>query len=337
MIKMAKQLNSPNLWVLKSKGESSAFGGNLGYADKVNSVYVYDTNVKNHDKVKADDFVVIVNKAYILGFARINAVKIRKSVSKIRYRCPICNTQEHYRRAGITPAYKCRNKHEFDTPVEQNILVDEYSAHYGNSFISAPPKTDVKILRDYFIRWNLYYSIQPAEIEFFKDNFRQIYNNLKLNKPTSFTPKPVFLIPELSPYKPDSADTRVYKLRKIPSREGQQRFKELLLGIYGSTCMLTACDIQETIEASHICPYRGKKDHHPANGLLLRKDLHSLFDADLFGIHPETLKIHLHSSLQNSYYKKYEGKSIKPANKKFNPSKEALSVRWRAFKKLSGL
>ncbi|OQP61907.1 hypothetical protein A3860_29875 [Niastella vici] len=333
---MPEKTSPANLWILKSKGENSAFGGNTGYADKVDAVYVYDTNVKNHDKVKVNDYVVIVNKKYILGFAKINSVMERKNVPKVRYRCPECNTQEHYKRVGITPTYKCRNKHEFDNPIEQNILVNEYTAHYNSSFIPAPPKTDVKILRAYFIRWNLYYSIQPAEVTFLNDNFRPIYNRLK-NKTTAIAPKPAFEIPVLHPYEPDSADTRTYKLRKTPSRQGQQRFKEQLLGIYGDTCMLTGCNIKETIEASHICFYRGKKDHHPANGLLLRKDIHSLFDANLFGIHPETMKVHLHSSLRNSYYEKLEGKSIKLRNKKFNPSTKALIKRWKEFKSKSDL
>ena len=31
-------------------------------------------------------------------------------------------------------------------------------------------------------------------------------------------------------------------------------------------------------------PYRGTKDNHPDNGLLLRADIHTLFDLDMIGI-----------------------------------------------------
>jgi len=58
--------------------------------------------------------------------------------------------------------------------------------------------------------------------------------------------------------------------------------------------MLTECSVTKAIEACHINPYRGPEDNHPENGLLLRKDLHALFDNNLIGIHPDTLIIHLH-------------------------------------------
>jgi|SRR5450432_2600362 len=102
------------LWILKSKGEESAFGGNSGYADKPMSQYVYDTNVINHDKLNVGDPVVVANKKFIIGYAKIISIKIRKRISKKRYRCPVCNTQEHYSRKGQFPKYKCRKKHEFD-------------------------------------------------------------------------------------------------------------------------------------------------------------------------------------------------------------------------------
>jgi HNH endonuclease len=34
----------------------------------------------------------------------------------------------------------------------------------------------------------------------------------------------------------------------------------------------------DILEAAHISPYRGEEDNHPENGLLLRADLHTLFD-----------------------------------------------------------
>jgi len=48
------------------------------------------------------------------------------------------------------------------------------------------------------------------------------------------------------------------------------------------------------LEAAHIKPYRGKTDSHLENGLLLRADLHTLFDLNLIGVEPDTLTVRVH-------------------------------------------
>src|SRR5271155_3471993 len=42
------------------------------------------------------------------------------------------------------------------------------------------------------------------------------------------------------------------------------------------------------LEAAHISPYRGLQSNHPQNGLLLRADLHSLFDLGMLAVDPLT-------------------------------------------------
>jgi putative restriction endonuclease len=37
--------------------------------------------------------------------------------------------------------------------------------------------------------------------------------------------------------------------------------------------------------------YRGMKDNDPSNGLLLRTDIHTLYDLNLLGIEPDSLKV----------------------------------------------
>ena len=55
------------------------------------------------------------------------------------------------------------------------------------------------------------------------------------------------------------------------------------------------------LEAAHISPYRGEDDNHVENGLLLRSDIHTLFDLDLLGIDPERLRVVLHQDLVEEY------------------------------------
>src|SRR5690606_14516906 len=86
-------------------------------------------------------------------------------------------------------------------------------------------------------------------------------------------------------------DDRESVFRSIKARRGQQKFRESLCKRYNNTCVVTGCKILDILEAAHIMPYRGKKDNHPSNGLLLRADIHTLFDLDLIGIDPKSLLV----------------------------------------------
>jgi hypothetical protein len=86
--------------------------------------------------------------------------------------------------------------------------------------------------------------------------------------------------------------------------------------------------VLDVLEAAHIKPYQGEGDNHPANGLLLRADIHTLFDLDLLGIEPDKLRIELHPSIA-SEYAKFAGKKLGCTHGR--PSKEALSQRYRLF------
>ncbi|WP_200883691.1 HNH endonuclease [Archangium violaceum] len=50
---------------------------------------------------------------------------------------------------------------------------------------------------------------------------------------------------------------------------------------YGGRCALTDCEEPRVLEAAHIFPYHGPQTNHVTNGLLLRADLHVLFDLGL--------------------------------------------------------
>ena len=56
--------------------------------------------------------------------------------------------------------------------------------------------------------------------------------------------------------------------------------------------------ISETLEAAHIIPYKGSSTNHIQNGILLRADIHTLFDLDLLRI-DENYLIHLDKSISD--------------------------------------
>lgn len=67
--------------------------------------------------------------------------------------------------------------------------------------------------------------------------------------------------------------------RLIAPRLGQGAFRVLVTDAYNRRCTVTQEKTLPALEAAHIRPYAEGGSHLASNGLLLRRDLHSLFDA----------------------------------------------------------
>ena len=73
----------------------------------------------------------------------------------------------------------------------------------------------------------------------------------------------------------------------IRPRLGQGAFRVLVTDIYGRRCAVTQERTLPALEAAHIRPYGDGGDHEARNGLLLRRDIHSLFDAGYVTVTPD--------------------------------------------------
>jgi hypothetical protein len=134
-------------------------------------------------------------------------------------------------------------------------------------------------------------------------------------------------------YIPQKGDRRKLINRQIRERRGQQQFREALCRRYANRCVMTACDVLAVLEAAHIRPYRGENDNDPGNGLLLRADIHTLFDLNLIGIEPDRLQVELHPDLaKDEEYRKLAGMTLACASH-HQPSRVALKLRYEEFKK----
>jgi putative restriction endonuclease len=63
----------------------------------------------------------------------------------------------------------------------------------------------------------------------------------------------------------------------IPPRLGQGAFRVLVTDVYRRRCAVTQERTLPALEAAHIRPYSDGDEHEARNGLLLRRDIHSLF------------------------------------------------------------
>ena len=117
-------------------------------------------------------------------------------------------------------------------------------------------------------------------------------------------------------------------MRLIKARQGQREFRDALIEAYDGKCAVTGCDAVRALEASHIKPHTGPLSNVVSNGLLLRSDIHTLFDLGLIVIHPESLRVAIDPELQGTSYRQFEGVPISvPGNPKDWPDADCLRHR----------
>lgn len=108
----------------------------------------------------------------------------------------------------------------------------------------------------------------------------------------------------------DFEDSRRRIEQQIYVRQGGGAFRRAALRNFDGRCAISGCDVAPVLEAAHIVPYLGAHTNAADNALLLRADLHTLFDQQLLSINAETLKVELDESLRNSIYAELSGQSI---------------------------
>ena len=114
-------------------------------------------------------------------------------------------------------------------------------------------------------------------------------------------------------------------LASVVRRQGQPHFRRQLLNAYEGRCAMSQFDAEDALEAAHIDPYSGPPSNRTANGLLLRADMHDLFDLRLLAVDTRTQKLVLSEKLAQTRYESYAGRRIHlPSDRQLWPSVERL-------------
>lgn len=116
----------------------------------------------------------------------------------------------------------------------------------------------------------------------------------------------------------------------VAPRLGQGTFRMAVADAYGRACAITTEHSLPALEAAHIQPYAQGGRHLVSNGLLLRSDLHRLFDAGYITVTPDrTVEVsgRLRDDYENgrSYYPLH-GQTIQvPARSEDRPDRALLA------------
>ena len=128
----------------------------------------------------------------------------------------------------------------------------------------------------------------------------------------------------------NSKDGRSRVVEAVTRRRGHPTLRQNLLAAYEHQCAVTGFNATDTLEVAYIIPYRGKYTHHPSNGILLRADLHTLFDLGKIAVDTRTMTIILADDLRDSSYRILAGRPLRyPKEEAHRPSTEGLDLHRR--------
>ncbi len=113
-------------------------------------------------------------------------------------------------------------------------------------------------------------------------------------------------------------------------RLGQGSFRVIVTDAYERRCAVTGERTLPVLDAAHIRPYKDGGPHDPRNGLLLRTDLHRLFDKGYVTVTP-ALNVEVSRRIKEEFengrdYYAFHGRPLRaPASAAFRPDPTQLA------------
>lgn len=334
---------SPRAWsLLALSDERRQYGGNTGYGDQLTSVYLYDAAVQNHKQLAEGDLVLIRDSDHLVGLAQVEKI-ISSTVNKVRQRCPACGKVTIKLRKTSTPPWRCSAGHEFQQPTSETISLAGYEARYGQTFVATPGAIPVEDIKAAARRPSDQLSIEEIDISSLEARLSRMFpqaraliarfsDSCTLEQTDAIERADETSRQEATEFIASMCDSRESILRAIRVRRGQRTFRDNLIKRYGGRCVVSGCRVLDILEAAHISPYLGAADNHPQNGLLLRADLHTLFDLNLMAIEPGSLVIKFHPKVCADGYAQFDGTALQ-FDARSMPAAEPIARRWGVFLK----
>ncbi len=192
----------------------------------------------------------------------------------------------------------CRHcKSEFDRPIKRSQPVTEYTAMYGSSWQAldgAITYGELEPLLD-GVAQN---AIRPCRV----DGLMKLLDRISVSAPEDLAVLAVGKSTRSSLISGGHGEA-IVRIRK-----GQSKFRRALLQRYGLVCAVTGPCPAEILKAAHIRPFAEHGTHELKDGILLRADIHQLFDAGRVTIDPENLVLVMHPGLDRyPHYRELRG------------------------------
>lgn len=222
---------------------------------------------------------MIRDDAVVLGAGWIDSIETAPA-RKVRYRCPACTRAGVKLRSKSHPKWRCPDcGAEFDKPIEEELQVIRSIANYSRTWRPADQDFPHAALTSAYVAESWQHAIRRLD----PPKLRPILEGY-LRTGDSWWEKHV---------REEERIPGGHSLAMAKTRLGQQRFREAMLKHYGEACAFTGPQPPGALQAAHLYLYSKNPRHDPHGGLLLRCDLHALFDRWLITIDPDNWTIQL--------------------------------------------
>jgi hypothetical protein len=254
-------------WLVTTKTDYRRLGGYTKYDDDPSSHYSYDSNVANSRQLAPGDRLVFWDEVNLIGASTVASIEQWPGTKNIS-RCPHCSTTNIASRKTKSPRFRCDDCHEeFQTPIVTQAEVTHYRTDHEQGWVDLAGFLDGATLRQ-FTRYSQN-SIRRLDWDQFALAIEAAAGSTVLN--------PVNIAQDL-------VIGGGHTTRQVRVRIGQPAFRGELIRKYGQACAFSGPAPKEALEACHLYSYAEIGRHDLEGGLLLRRDLHRLFDQGLLAV-----------------------------------------------------
>jgi hypothetical protein len=275
------------VFVMKSDAERS-WAANRGYDDSAGIYYSYDSNVGNSRQVSVGDLIIVREDDHVAGWGLIEYIEVTENSPKEIVRCPNCRKTNFSRRKTMSPANKCsacRFEFEDHEAYVSNELVTAFRAYYANTWTEAARPVFRTELETIIKTRDTFNAIRPLDQNKLTP-FLETISGRDVDLVADFGEQEVAII------------LGGHVEATVRRRRGQREFRFKMMEKFGEICAFSGEQPPQVLEAAHINSFARTGEHHLDGGLLLRRDFHSLFDANLMTINPSSWQIEIAPRLQ---------------------------------------
>lgn len=284
-------------WLLMAVGNERGHGGNSGYDDQIDAYYSWDSKVPNHKSIREGDPVAVWDKTRLLGVSVVEKIETWSGLKEL-HRCPACGTTRISSRATMDPRYRCMKcRHEFPAPKPDFVAVTHYRARYDAAWTWLEGALGEREIRSHAVHAGDINAIRPLHWRTFRTALLAASGELALHRVAARV--------DLS-WASDGVHIELphgFHRAVVRVRRGQRQFRDHLLADQGSVCAFTGSAPSRVLEAGHLYSYAQLGEHVEHGGLMLRRDVHRLFDDGALAVEPSTLRVDVSPEL--AHYPQY--------------------------------
>ncbi|MBM4794613.1 HNH endonuclease [Streptomyces sioyaensis] len=260
------------VWFVLAVGSERQHGSNDGYDDDPARHYRWDSTVPQHANLAAGDVIGLWDKKQLLGVSVIERIDTDHA-TKTTYFHDTCG------KADFKPlktgelkwwCNKCRTRFEKPQPRTREVVT--YCSHHGRAWQSLPGRLTGDQVRRLCDKPTSQHSMRPARWE----KVHAALDEAGASLPARVT---------------DKAKTVIrggHRQATVEVRQGQETFRKQLLHEQGENCAFSGPTPAEALEAAHLYSFAESGEHHEFGGLMMRRDLHRLFDLGHIAVDPDT-------------------------------------------------